>query len=47
MSAKKRASPGADEEKNPFDIEIGDEVIEKLKASSAELARVELALGMS
>ncbi len=45
MVGKKRGSPGADEEKNPFDVEIGPEIMDKLNAVKADISRVELALG--
>ncbi len=45
-AGKKRASPGAEEEKNPFEVDISDEVHEKLQKVSKEIARVELSLGM-
>ncbi|TDL28772.1 hypothetical protein BD410DRAFT_760374 [Rickenella mellea] len=44
MVGKKRGSPGADEEKNPFDVEIGPEIMDKLNAVKADISRVELAL---
>ncbi len=48
MSSKgvKRASPGADVEKNPLgDVEVTDEEALKLQAIQKDIARVELALG--
>ena len=48
MSSKgvKRASPGADVEKNPLgDVEVSDEEALKLQAIQKDIARVELALG--
>ena len=50
MSSKgvKRASPGADVEKNPLgDVEVSDEEALKLQAIQKDIARVELALGTS
>ena len=42
----KRASPGADIEKNPLgDVELTDEDAVKLQAIQKDIARVELALG--
>lgn len=48
MSSKgvKRASPGAEAEKNPLgDVELTDEDAVKLQAIQKDVARVELALG--
>ena len=48
MSSKgvKRASPGAETEKNPFgDVELTDEDAVKLQGVQKDIARVELALG--
>lgn len=45
-AGKKRASPGAEEEKNPFEVDISEEVHEKLQKVSKEIARVELSLGL-
>jgi len=43
---KKRASPGADTEKNPLgDIELSDAHNEKLNKISDESSRVDIALG--
>ncbi len=43
----KRASPGADVEKNPLgDVDLNDEDAVKLQAIQKDVARVELALGM-
>lgn len=50
MSGKgvKRASPGADEEKNPLgDVELSDEDAKKLGDIQRSLQRVEIALGES
>ena len=50
MSSKgvKRASPGADIEKNPLgDVELSDEDALKLQSVQKDVARVELALGAS
>jgi template-activating factor I len=45
-SGKKRASPGADEEKNPFrDVELSNEAAAKLQGIQKEIARVLLVLG--
>lgn len=42
----KRASPGAEEEKDIFEgVEIGDEDAQKLEAIQRETARIELAIG--
>lgn len=42
----KRASPGADEEKNPLqNVELSDEDARKLQTIQRDLARVELVLG--
>ena len=42
----KRASPGADVEKNPLgDVELSDEDAVKLQGIQKDIARVELALG--
>ena len=48
MSSKgvKRASPGAETEKNPFgDVELTDEDAVKLQGIQKDSARVELAVG--
>lgn len=45
MAGTKRASPGAEEEKNPLDVKITDELHEKLQAARVDMTRVELALG--
>ena len=48
MSSKgvKRASPGADVEKNPLgEVELSDEDAVKLQGIQKDIARVELALG--
>ena len=48
MSSKgvKRASPGADVEKNPLgDVDLSDEDASKLQVIQKDIARVELALG--
>ena len=48
MSSKgvKRASPGADVEKNPLgDVDLSDDDALKLPAIQKDVARVELALG--
>ena len=48
MSSKgiKRASPGAEEEKNPLgDVELSDEDAAKLQVVQRDTARTELALG--
>lgn len=45
-AGKKRASPGATEEKNPLAVELGDEDAKKLQAIQKDIARVELILGM-
>ena len=43
---KKRASPGADTEKNPLgDPELTDALSEKLEKISEESSRVDIALG--
>ena len=43
---KKRASPGADTEKNPFgDPELSDVQQDKLEKISEESSRVDIALG--
>ncbi|KAG1716325.1 hypothetical protein ID866_809 [Astraeus odoratus] len=43
MSGKKRASPGADEEKNPLDgVELGDDDAQKLKDIQKQMERVDL-----
>lgn len=45
-AAKKRASPGADVEKNPLAaVELGDEDARKLQEVQKDIARVELVLG--
>ena len=42
----KRASPGADVEKNPLgDVDLSDEDASKLQVIQKDIARVELALG--
>jgi template-activating factor I len=42
----KRASPGADEEKNPLaNVDLSEEDAKKLATTQRELQRVELALG--
>ena len=41
----KRASPGADEGKSIFDVDLSDEVVEKLQAAKKDVLRVELANG--
>ena len=44
----KRASPGADVEKNPLgDVDLSDDDALKLQAIQKDVARVELALGTS
>jgi template-activating factor I len=44
----KRASPGAEAEKNPLtDVELSDEDAKKLQAIQRDIARVELVLGSS
>lgn len=44
----KRASPGADDEKNPLqNVELSDEDAQKLQTIQREIARVELVLGRS
>jgi len=46
MSGKKRASPGADEEKNPLEgVELGDEDAKKLQAVQKQIERVDLLIG--
>ena len=50
MSGKgvKRASPGADERKNPLgDVELSDEDAKKLQEVQKSIARTELILGPS
>jgi hypothetical protein len=48
MSAIKRSSPGSTEEKNPLaNVELSDEDAQKLTAVQKDIARVELALGLS
>ncbi|KII93727.1 hypothetical protein PLICRDRAFT_101925 [Plicaturopsis crispa FD-325 SS-3] len=45
MSGTKRASPGADAEKNPLgNVELGDEDAKKLEEIQKEVARVEIVL---
>jgi template-activating factor I len=45
-SGKKRASPGADEEKSPVKIvELSDEDAQKLQDVQGDIARAELILG--
>ena len=45
-TGKKRASPGADAEKNPLqDIELSDEDAANLQRIQKEVARAELVLG--
>ncbi|KAL0950743.1 hypothetical protein HGRIS_007516 [Hohenbuehelia grisea] len=45
MAGTKRASPGAEEEKNPLhSVELSDEDAQKLNAVQKDIARVELAL---
>jgi template-activating factor I len=47
-SGKKRASPGADEEKSPLqNITLGDEDAQKLQAVQKDINRAELDLGTS
>ena len=47
MTGKKRASPGADVEKNPLQgVELGEEDANKLQGIQREIARAELILGM-
>ena len=41
----KRASPGAEQEKSLFEVDIPDEVVEKLQNAQKEVLRVELANG--
>ncbi len=42
----KRASPGADEEKNPLaDVDLSEEDAQKLADTQRKLGRVELAMG--
>lgn len=42
----KRASPGADDEKNPLQsVELSDEDAKKLQAIQRDIARAELVLG--
>ena len=50
MSAQgvKRASPGAEDEKNPFgNVELTDEDAKKLQIVQKDIARTDLYLGMS
>lgn len=48
MTGTKRASPGADTEKNPLsNVELSDEDAAKLANLQNELARAELVLGKS
>ncbi|KAI5124389.1 hypothetical protein M0805_008274 [Coniferiporia weirii] len=42
-AGKKRASPGAEEEKNAFDVEITDEIHKGLEGVSRDILRAELA----
>ena len=43
----KRASPGAEDEKNPLtEVELSDEDAEKLRNSQRDIARVELVVGL-
>ena len=44
-AGKKRASPGAEETKNPFEPEISDEEYQKLEQCRKDILRVELANG--
>lgn len=44
-SGKKRASPGADVEKNPLAVELSDEDARKLQVVQKDIARTELLLG--
>ena len=47
MTGKKRASPGADVEKNPLQgVDLGEEDANKLQGIQREIARAELILGM-
>ncbi|KAG6869152.1 hypothetical protein C0993_012251 [Termitomyces sp. T159_Od127] len=47
VKGTKRASPGADAEKNPLtEVELSDEDAEKLRISQRQIARVELVLGL-
>ncbi|THH05137.1 hypothetical protein EW145_g5013 [Phellinidium pouzarii] len=43
VAGKKRASPGAEEEKNAFDVEITEEVNKKLEDVGRDILRAELA----
>ena len=46
MSGKKRASPGADTEKNPLQsVELSDEDAQKLQDVQKQIERAELLLG--
>lgn len=46
MSGIKRASPGAEDEKNPLgDVELTDEDAQKLQELQRDIARTELILG--
>jgi template-activating factor I len=46
-TGKKRASPGAEVEKNPLQgVELGDEDAKKLQEIQRDIARAELVLGM-
>lgn len=48
MSGKKRASPGADIEKDPLEsVELSDEDAQKLQDVQKQIERAELLLGMS
>jgi hypothetical protein len=48
MSGKKRASPGADTEKNPLEsVELSDEDAHKLQDVQKQIERAELLLGGS
>lgn len=46
-AGKKRASPGAEEQKSLFDVEVNDEVNKKLQSMSNDILRVEIANGQS
>ena len=41
----KRASPGAEDQKSLFEVDVPDEVVAKLEEAKKELSRVELANG--
>jgi template-activating factor I len=46
MSGKKRASPGADVEKNPLaNVELNNEDAQKLQDIQKDIQRVELVIG--